>query len=150
MFACLTCCFTVQAQSKSCCKGAAKSCKDKTEASADAKLESASGYKIAGFEKSELVCLLSTKEQAERKSGLQADVFSQMKDVEELENGYKVTFPYDEAFIIRLTDYVVAENNCCPFFSFQLNLHGKEDIALSITGPAEAKEILGELLTSAE
>ena len=33
-----------------------------------------------------------------------------------------------------MTDYVIAENNCCPFLTFNTRLHSKNDVMLQITG----------------
>jgi phosphopantetheinyl transferase len=34
-------------------------------------------------------------------------------------------------------DYVLAENNCCPFFDFNISLHSDDDVALEISGTEE-------------
>jgi len=98
--------------------------------------------KIKGFENEPLVCTLMGAELAERKGALQKEIFSQVKKVEEIEIGYIFSFKYDESFLIKMTDYVIAENNCCPFFTFEIKLHSKNDALLKITGPPEAKKML--------
>jgi len=35
---------------------------------------------------------------------------------------------------MKMTDYVIAENNCCPFLTFNTRLHSKNDVMLQITG----------------
>ena len=89
-----------------------------------------------------LVCMLTGAEQAERKEILQKEVFSQVKKVEEIENGYIFYFKYEEIFLMKMTDYVIAENNCCPFFTFETKLHSKNDVSLKITGSEQAKEMI--------
>lgn len=89
-----------------------------------------------------LVCLLTGAEQVERKEILQKEIFSQVKKVEEMENGYIFYFKYEETFLMKMTDYVIAENNCCPFFTFETKLHSKNDVSLKITGSEQAKEMI--------
>ena len=90
-----------------------------------------------------LVCLMTGPEQAERKEALQKDIFSQVKKVEEMKTGYIFYFKYDENFVMKMTDYIIAENNCCPFLTFNIKLHSKDDVMLEILGPSEeAKEMI--------
>lgn len=103
--------------------------------------------KIVKFEDEPLVCTLSGPEQLERKGKLQGEIFSQIKKVEEIETGYILSFAYDEEFLIQMTDYVIVENNCCPFFTFEIKLHAKNDALLKITGSKEAKKMLGSVLS---
>ena len=88
------------------------------------------------------VCLMTGPEQRERQEKLKTEVFSQVKKYEELENGYEFYFKYDEALLMKMTDYIIAENNCCPFFTFETKLHSKNDVSLKITGPFLAKKML--------
>lgn len=89
-----------------------------------------------------LVCMLTGAEQAERKEILEKEIFAQVKRVEEIESGYIFYFKYDEAFLMKMSDYVIAENNCCPFFTFETKLHAKNDVSLKITGSEQAKEMM--------
>ena len=92
---------------------------------------------------SSLVCLLTGQELVERKEVLQKEIFSQVKKVEEIETGYIFYFKYEEEFLMKMTDYVIAENNCCPFLTFEIKLHSKDDVELKIIGPSnEAKEMM--------
>lgn len=101
-----------------------------------------SGSKIMDSDNEPLVCTLMGAELAERKGALQKEIFSQVKKVDEIETGYIFSFKYDESFLMKMTDYVIAENNCCPFFTFEIKLHSKNDALLKITGPPEAKKML--------
>jgi len=92
---------------------------------------------------SPLVCLLTGAEQAERKELLQKEIFSRTKKIQEIENGFIFHFNYDENFIMKMTDYVIAENNCCPFLTFETKLHAKDDITLKVFGSSiQAKEMI--------
>ena len=99
----------------------------------------------------QLVCLLTGEEQAEQKERLQKEIFSQVKKVEELETGYIFYFKYEEAFLMKMTDYVIAENSCCPFFTFETRLHSKDDVSLKITGSSvKVKEMIKMVLVDME
>ncbi len=90
-----------------------------------------------------LVCMLTGIEQAERKEILQKEIFSQVKKIEETETGYIFYFKYEKTFLLKMTDYVMAENNCCPFFTFETKLHSKDDIVLKISSSSkQAKEMI--------
>lgn len=89
-----------------------------------------------------LVCKLTGVEQAKRKEILQKEIFAKVKKVEEIESGYVFYFKYEELFLMKMTDYVIAENNCCPFFTFETKLHSKNDVSLKITGSKQAKEMI--------
>lgn len=94
-----------------------------------------------------LVCLLTGEEQAERKQILQKEIFSQVRKVEEVEHGYVFYFEYEENFLMKMTDYVIAENNCCPFLTFETTLHSKEDVILKVWGSSrQAKEMIKMVL----
>ena len=98
-----------------------------------------------------LVCLLKGEERAEHKEALQKEIFSHVKKIEEIKDGYVFYFGYQEEFLMRMTDYVIAENNCCPFFTFETKLHSKEDISLKIVGPSRiAKEMIKTTLIEKE
>jgi hypothetical protein len=90
----------------------------------------------------QLICLLNGPELIERKAKLQKEIFSQVSKIEEVEEGYVFSFKHSEEFILKLTDYIVAENKCCPFFTFETVLHSTDDITLTITGPQQAKDMI--------
>lgn len=93
-----------------------------------------------------LICSLKGKAFAERKQALQTEVFALADSIQELDAGYRVRFPYDPGFIMKLNEYLIAENECCPFFVFELRLHGQQAIQLSISGPEGTKGMIREVL----
>jgi len=98
-----------------------------------------------------LVCLLTGAEQAERKEILQKEIFSQVKKIEEIETGFIFYFEYEETFLMKMTDYIITENNCCPFFTFETKLHSKDDVALKIIGSSnQVKEMIRMTLVDKE
>ena len=49
-------------------------------------------------------------------------LFKQVVEVEELENGYSFRFQNDERLLRQLTEFIVLERLCCPFFGFALEV----------------------------
>ena len=95
-----------------------------------------------------LVCKLNGPELIERKQALQKEVFAQMISYEELEKGFLFRFDFEENFLIKLTDYMLAEKKCCPFFQYELRIKAHaEGIELAVSGEGEAKEMVRELLS---
>lgn len=95
-----------------------------------------------------IVCTFSGEELAQRKEELMNDVFSRVNKVKELASGYVFSFKYDEHFILKLTEYIITENECCPFFQFDIRLKSKNDVLLKMSGPQEAKEMIKMMLAS--
>lgn len=93
-----------------------------------------------------LVCLLTGEEQVKRKLILQKEIFSQVKETKEINEGYIFYFEYEESFLMNVMDYVIAENNCCPFLTFELKLHSKNAVRLKITGSKMVKEMIKSTL----
>ena len=73
---------------------------------------------------------------------MQKEIFTEIKEVKELVDGYVFYFNYDEVFFMKMSDYVITENICCKFFTFEIKLHDKNDIQLKVTGPEQAKEMV--------
>ena len=95
------------------------------------------------------VCKLTGPELQKRKAALQQEIFSQVKELKEVENGYIFHFMDEGDFIEKLVDYMLAEKKCCPFFQFDLSiLANNAGIAWKITGPPEAKEMIKSLVDS--
>ena len=65
-------------------------------------------------------CLLSEREQAVRGDAVAGELFAGAEAVEELPDGYAYRFPADAAWTARVLDFVAAERQCCPFFTFEL------------------------------
>jgi len=140
----------------------ANDCEDKTATTNTASMDESTGLmnedKINSkdtpslFNSEEtLVCLLTGAEQAERKQVLKKEIFSQVKKVEEMDLGYVFYFKYEEKFLMKMTDYVIAENNCCPFLTFDIKIHSKDDVMLKVSGSSEeAKKMIAMVLIDGE
>ena len=68
--------------------------------------------------------------------------------VGEMEDGYEFAFPGNADWAMRLTEFIVAERACCPFFTFELEF-GPGGILLRVRGPEGTKQFIGEELSAA-
>jgi hypothetical protein len=97
-----------------------------------------------------IACGLGHREQRERREELSREVFSGRLETEELDDGYAFVFPGEAAWAEKLVGFVVAERECCPFFSFELRFEpGGGPISLRVRGPEGAKEFVREGFVSA-
>ncbi len=94
----------------------------------------------------DVACTLTDAKLFERKEKLVKEIFSDVTEIQEIDTGFIFNFKYEENFILKLTDYILAENKCCPFFQFDIRLKAKNDVLLKITGPPKAKLMVKTLL----
>ena len=92
--------------------------------------------------RSPLACNLSGPEQAGRGVELE-EIFEGCLRTEELDDGYEFLFPGSGEWATRLTELIVFERGCCPFFAFELIFqpHGGP---IRVRGPEGAKGIIAE------
>ncbi len=92
-----------------------------------------------------LACSLSGPEEASRREEI-AQVFELCLRVDELEDGYEFRFLGSAEWATKLTEFVVCERGCCPFFTFELVFEsGGGPIRLRVRGPEGAKDLLAEM-----
>ncbi len=93
-----------------------------------------------------IACTLSGSQQARRRQEVATEVFRVARRPREIEDGYEFTFPGSAGWAARLTEFVVFERACCPFFTFEIVFEPDEGpIALKIRGPEGVKEFIEEL-----
>ncbi len=89
-----------------------------------------------------LACSLSMSEKVKRGEEV-ADLFKDVEHVNELVDGYACRFPGGDTWGSRLLQFITAERDCCPFFTFALVFEPKQGpIWLHIRGPEGSKEII--------
>ncbi len=96
---------------------------------------------------SPVACCLSAPERRARQAALQATVFAEARQAQELADGYALQFAGDAAQTAQLLDFITFERECCPFFTFELHFepdHGP--VWLRLRGPEGTKAFVGELL----
>lgn len=67
-----------------------------------------------------IACLLSEAEQAQRGEEIAEQLFAQVAETRELDDGYAFRLPGDGEWFERVTAFVAAERRCCPFFRFEI------------------------------
>ncbi len=96
-------------------------------------------------------CLLSNSELAERKNKLLQEVFSKVKKVEEVDDGFLFHFDDDENLLSSLFYYIMAEKACCPFFQQDISIGADHSgITWKISGKNGVKEMLKEMFETIE
>ena len=94
-----------------------------------------------------IACNLSGDAQARRRESVRG-LLNRNRLVGELEDGYEFAFPEDADWAMRLTEFIVAERSCCPFFTFALAF-GPGGILLRVRGPEGTKQFIGEQSSAA-
>jgi hypothetical protein len=91
-----------------------------------------------------LACSLSGPEQAGRGVELE-EIFEECLRTKELDDGYEFLFPGSGEWATKLTELIVFERGCCPFFAFELIFQPDgEHIRLRVRGPEGVKGIVAE------
>ena len=71
--------------------------------------------------------------------------------IDELEAGYAIRFPVDDALFLNLAELITYERLCCPFLDFVLELKpDDEEVNLQFTGGDGVKEFLSMELAALE
>jgi hypothetical protein len=95
-----------------------------------------------------IACELSEGGQRSRREEISRELFSECKDVRELEDGYEFVFPGGEKWVEGLARFVAEERECCRFFAFELLFEpGLGSISLRMRGPAGTKDFLAGQFT---
>ena len=98
-----------------------------------------------------MYCQLSSAEMAERLGEIRADFLVAVRNVNELENGYRYSFEKSADRMKRLAEFIDFESRCCAFMRFDLSVTpGAQEISLSLTGAEGTKELLESMMISAE
>ncbi len=94
-----------------------------------------------------LACKLPGPEETRRRGEIEK-IFEGCLRTDELEDGYEFRFPGSEEWAVRLTEFIVFERECCPFFAFELAFEPEEGpIRLRVRGPEGAKEMVAGIIS---
>ncbi|MCA1730290.1 MAG: hypothetical protein LC751_13030 [Actinobacteria bacterium] len=66
-----------------------------------------------------IACSLPSPEQVRRRETA-VEILGQARKIEEIQDGYAFAFPGSAEWAVRLTEFVVFERACCPFFTFEI------------------------------
>ncbi|MFK7770722.1 MAG: hypothetical protein AB8F94_01235 [Saprospiraceae bacterium] len=90
-----------------------------------------------------LSCSLTDGELIDRKLELKTKIFSKLKKKVELEDGFVYYFDDEEGLAATITEFMLKEKDCCPFFKFDISiLPFEKGIAFQISGSNGVKEML--------
>lgn len=67
-----------------------------------------------------IACSLSELDQAERGEEISTNIFSEVQQRIELEDGYEFLFPGTDVLAAKLLQFIITERDCCRFFTFEL------------------------------
>jgi hypothetical protein len=67
----------------------------------------------------------------------------------EVDDGYVLHLPDDDAMLAVVAEWIALERRCCPFFEFTVSVGGSDSlIRVALTGSPEVKEFLRSELGS--
>jgi len=70
-------------------------------------------------------------------------LFNQIEEIRELDNGYSFCFPTEANVLSALAEFIALERLCCPFFSFTLEIEPYGGSTwLALTGRAGVKPFI--------
>ena len=90
-----------------------------------------------------IACLLPNHEQAKRREKIANDIFNEAEKIRELRDGFSFRYPGTNEWISTLSEFIMFERNCCPFFTFELLFASNTGpVYLHIRGSKHAKEFI--------
>lgn len=90
-----------------------------------------------------VACDLSASRLEERKEEISEDIWADVEEKQELEDGYAFRFPGTDEWATRLYNFVRFERKCCRFFLFTLQFEPDEGpIWLRMEGGPGTKEFI--------
>jgi hypothetical protein len=94
-----------------------------------------------------IACSLTADELVTRAEEID-DLFTGVRQTQELADGYALRFPGTSTWPQRVLDFIQGERNCCLFFTFELVfIPNQGPIWLHIRGPEGVKEVVRDTLT---
>ena len=88
-------------------------------------------------------CTLNEMELRERQRTILASVRESVLDITPTADGYAYRFKSESEILMRLSTLVDLERRCCPFLTFRIVVEPQQPIRLEITGPPDAKAVIG-------
>jgi hypothetical protein len=91
------------------------------------------------------VCNMTEKEQMKRSERLREELFAEVEEVRELEDGYALQLPASNEMMQKISEHVWIESQCCPFFEFEITVKPDNGpIWLNFKGGEKVKELIGQ------
>jgi hypothetical protein len=99
--------------------------------------------KIESNYKLPIACLLSDDEQAKRREKITNDIFKRAEEIQELRDGFSFRYPGTDEWISKISEFIMSERKCCPFFTFELLFASNSGpVYLHTRGSRDVKEFI--------
>jgi hypothetical protein len=90
-----------------------------------------------------IACLLPNQEQAKRQKKIANDIFKGAEEIGELRDGFSFRYPGTDEWISKISEFIMFERKCCPFFTFELLFASNiGPVHLHIRGSKDVKEFI--------
>ncbi len=94
-----------------------------------------------------LACSLPDAALAVRREQVVLLLFNAVQQTQELADGYTFQFAPDRDSVARLTEFISAERECCPFFTFELIFEpNRGPLWLRLRGGEGVKEFIQTMI----
>src|SRR5207245_10550553 len=94
-----------------------------------------------------IACSLTRSEFHDREAKLLAQFRSAVVEAEELQEGYTFRLLREGKWIMLVAELIVAERECCPFFTFELAvLPNKGALVVRVIGPRGGGDVVRSVL----
>jgi hypothetical protein len=102
------------------------------------------------IQQAEIACKLLGSDFAARKEAITRDLFANAERVDELPDGFAYQFPAGDPWPAKVLEFVAAERQCCPFFTFEIIFEPNDGpLRLRLRGSEEIKAFIqAELATT--
>ena len=100
---------------------------------------------LAAAGPSPVACNLKAFQPGERTRwrALLDEVIAAATAVKELNDGYSLRMDTGRVSLVKVAEWIALERKCCPFFDFQLDLHGEDGaVWLSLRGRDGVKQFI--------
>ncbi len=95
-----------------------------------------------------LACSLPEQALVSRRDELNASIFRDYRQTQELTDGYAFQYPGSPEWITKLAEFVAFERQCCQFFTFELVFEPQQGpIWLRLRGDEGVKDFIKTELT---
>jgi hypothetical protein len=94
---------------------------------------------------SPFACVMDAIEPSKRQQHIATamSVFTAVKEVRELSNGYRFRLPNESEMLRKVGDFIALEKFCCPFFDFMLQVEREGGtVWLQLTGREGVKSFI--------
>ena len=95
------------------------------------------------YEQEPLACRIQDPAQLRQRQTEVTTLFKGATSTQELTDGYALSFPSEARWATKLLEFILFENECCPFYTFELIFeHQHGPLWLRWRGPEGTKDIL--------